>query len=133
MLVIKPIEDKAVQAHFVTLCGGKYIESDFAYLANEVEEDGKTVRFPIGVCQFSLKGDRGEFHDLRPCPGVEDEEGMMIMARAAMSFLFRCGIPTLIAVEGCADPMLLTKLGFVTDESGKYTFDLHKFYTSHHH
>lgn len=133
MLAIKPIEDKAVQEHFVTLCGGTYIESDFAYLANECEEDGKTVRFPIGVCQFSLKGDRGEFHDLRTCPGVEDEEGMMIMARAAMSFLFRCGIPTLTAADGCADPALLKKLGFVAGEDGKLTFDLQKFYTSHHH
>ena len=133
MLAIKPIEDKAVQEHFVTLCGGTYIDSDFAYLANECEEDGKTVRFPIGVCQFSLKGDRGEFHDLRTCPGVEDEVGMRIRARAAMSFLFRCGIPTLTATDGCADPALLKKLGFVADEDGKLTFDLQKFYTSHHH
>ena len=133
MLAIKPIEDKRVQEHFVTLCGGTYMESDFAYLANECEEDGQSVRFPIGVCQFSLKGDTGTFHDLRSCPGVEDEEGMMIMARAAMSFLFRCGIPTLTAVDGCGDPALLKKLGFTEDEKGGYIFDLQKFYTSHHH
>ena len=133
MLVIKPLEDKAAQAHFVTLCGGTYRESDFAYLANECEEDGQTVRFPIGVCQFSLKGELGELHDLRPCPGGEDGEGMRIMARAAMSFLFRCGIPTLKATEHCADPALLKKLGFVAGEDGKMTFDLQKFYTSHHH
>jgi hypothetical protein len=77
--------------------------------------------------------DRGEFHVLRTCPGVEDEEGMMIMARAAMSFLFRCGIPTLTAAEGCGDPVLLKKLGFVAGEDGKLTFDLQKFYTSHRH
>ncbi len=130
MLVIKPIEDKKRQKELVALCGGTYIENALAYAAHDCEDDGETIRFPIGVCQFTLRGKDGVIDTLRACPGVEDEEAMMIMARACTAFLFRCGFTTAVVLSGGANASLLKKLGFTLAEDGTASLDVLKYYTS---
>lgn len=130
MLVIKPIQDKNLQKELVTLCGGTYKENALAYAAHECEDDGETIRFPIGVCQFTLAGKEGVIDTLRPCPNIDDEEAMMIMTRACTAFLFRCGFTTAVVLSGGADASLLTKLGFTTAEDGTARLDVLKYYTS---
>lgn len=130
MLVIKPIDDKNFQKELVTLCGGTYKESALAYAAHDCEDDGETIRFPIGVCQFTLSGKDGVIDTLKPCPGIEDEEAMMIMTRACTAFLFRCGFTRAVVPQGGADPSLLQKLGFTASEDGTSVLDVMKYYTS---
>ena len=129
MLVIKPIEDKNYQKELVTICGGTYNVSALAYAAYDCEDDGETVRFPIGVCQFSLAGKAGLIDTLHLCPGIDDEEAMMIMARACTSFLFRCGFTDAILTEDAADTSLAHKLGFYDREDGTLYLDVQKYYT----
>ncbi len=130
MLVIKPIEDKNHQKELVMLCGGTYKEFALAYAAHDCEDDGETLRFPIGVCQFSLSGKDGVIDTLKPAPDVDDEEAMMIMTRACTAFLFRCGFVRAVVIAGGADPALLRKLGFTMAEDGTATLDVLKYYTS---
>ncbi len=130
MLVIKPIQDKSLQEELVTLCGGTYKENALAYAAHDTEDDGETLRFPIGVCQFTLSGTDGVIDTLRACPSIVDEEAMMIMTRACTAFLFRCGFMTATVLPGGADPSLLAKLGFTPAEDGTAQLDVQKYYTS---
>lgn len=131
MLVIKPIQDKEIQKKLVTDCGGTYDAAAFAYLANECEEDGETVRYPIGGCQFAICGEeRGTCSLLRTLPGVQDDEGLMIMARAAASFLFRCGVRYLTLLPGAADATIAAKLGFFPAENGAFEMDLLRYFST---
>ena len=128
MLVIKPIQDKAVQRKLVEACGGTYDETAFAYCAKDCEDDGETLRHLIGVCQFTLLRGKGVIQHLRAFPNVEDDEALMIMCRAAMSFLFRCAAET---AEFCEDnPALAEKLDFLADADGRRIIDLKRFYGS---
>lgn len=130
MLVIKPIENKKRQHEMVVQCGGTYIETALAYAAYDCEEnDSDAVRFPIGVCQFSLSGYTGVIDTLRAFPGVNDEEAMMIMARACTAFLYRCGFKTARLLPNAAEKSLSEKLGFLPDEDGTATLDIVKYYT----
>ncbi len=130
MLVIKPIENKELQKELVTLAGGTYNANALAYAAHDCEDDGETIRFPIGVCQFTLSGKNGLIDTLRTCPGVDDEEAMMIMARACTAFLFRCGFTAAVVLKGGANESLLQKLGFTEAEDGNAHLDVLKYYTS---
>lgn len=129
MLVIKPIEDKVYQKELVTACGGTYNAAALAYAAYDCEDDSETIRFPIGVCQFSLMGKAGLIDTLRLCPGIEDEEAMMIMARACTSFLFRCGFTDAILTADAAESALAHKLGFSARDDGMAYLDVVKYYT----
>ncbi len=129
MLVIKPIENKNLQKEMLLKAGKAYRETALAYAAYDCEDDGETVRFPIGVCQFSLSDGKGVIDALCPFPGVEDEEALMIMARACTSFLFRCGFKTAVLQPNAADPILANKLEFVFKEDGTAEFDVFAYYT----
>jgi len=130
MLVIKPIQDKEQQRQLVAECGAAYDESAFAYAATECSDDGETVLYVIGACQFAMHDGRGEISLLRCRPGIEDDEAMMIMARAAASFLFRCGIRYLIMDAKAADLKLITALGFTSNAGGEYELDIFRYYST---
>ena len=130
MLVIKPIQDKNTQKAIVEACGGVYLADALAYGAYDCEDDGETVRTLLGACQFSLLADCGSIGFLRAAPGVNDAEALMIMARAAMSFLFRCGYPRAVLEAGAADDALADALNFTPDADGVRAIDLPRFYES---
>ena len=130
MLAIKPIEDKSVQAELAADCGGTYEPRHFAYILNECTDDGETVLRTLGICQFAILGERGAISLLRTLPSVEDEEALMIAARAASNFLFRCEVRYVTFTKDAAETALIEKLGFKPNAAGEYEMDLLKYYTT---
>lgn len=130
MLVIKPIQDKETQRQWILSCGGEYDPAAFAYMANECADDGETVLHPIGGCQFAIHGENGVISLLRCLPDIQDDEALMIMMRAATSFLFRCGIRNVIILPESAEQTLIRRLGFTQNKNGAWSLDLLRYYTS---
>ena len=128
MLVIKPIQEKQLQRILVSACGGTYDPDSFAYAAYECDSNNETVLYIIGVCQFSISRESGVINCLHTIPGIEDDEALKIMARAAMNFLFRCAVPTVCMQEGAAQPALSASLGFRSGTDDSLRIDLEKFY-----
>ena len=127
MLKVLPIQSKDVQKELCELCNATYYVNSFAYRA-----DDETF---IGICQFSFSNNNGYINALKYAPSIVDWEAMIIMLRAAMNFMFRCGLKyCFFENDACTDSELLAKSGFLKDEAGKYYIDLVKFYTgSCHH
>lgn len=124
MLTVLPIQSKETQKELCEKCDVTYNESSFAYRA----DDGDF----IGICQFSFKNDNGYIENLVYAPNVSDWEAMIIMLRAAMSFMYRCGLKV-IYLNNNTDEELIKKSGFLKDSNGQYYIDVQKFYGSHCH
>ena len=122
MLTVFPIQSKQEQAELCTLCGVNFIENAFAYRA----DDGDF----IGICQFTFENNCGYIKNLSYAPEVEDTEAMIIMLRAAMSFMFRCGLVSSYMDENATTPTLLRFSGYKLNDEGKYFLDLDKFYNT---
>ena len=110
MLIIKPIQEKSRQEQICAACEVTYRPETFAYSAY----DDDTL---IGVCQFTMGNGKAELTDLKTVPGTDDEEALFIMARAMMSFVDKCAIPTLSTTDTASDPALLKKLGFTSNKA----------------
>ena len=126
MLTVLPIQSKDTQKELCEICGAIYNQSSFAYRADD-------DRF-IGICQFKFSNNNGYIENLTYAPDVSDWEAMIIMLRAAMNFMFRCGIKLCYFCENSTNDDLLSRSGFLKDENGQYYIDIQKFYTSscHH-
>lgn len=120
MLTVLPIQSKETQRELCEKCGVTYNESSFAYRA----DDGDF----IGICQFSFENDNGYIDNLVYAPNVVDWEAMIIMLRAAMSFMYRCGL-NLVYLNNDTDEELIKKSGFIKNSDGKYYIDVKKFYS----
>ena len=130
MLVIRPIQEKTLQNELTERCGAVYDADSLAYAAYDCEDDGESVRALLGVCQFAFRSGYGSINALRPAPDTSDREALMIMARTAMNFLYRCGYPRAVMEDGAADTELTDSLGFRCDDDGKNAIDLIEFYKS---
>ena len=119
MLTVLPIQSKDTQKELCEKCNVDFIESAFAYRA----DDGDF----IGICQFYFKDDNGYIENLTYAPNVSDWEAMIIMLRAAMNFMYRCGIKV-VYLNSMTDAELLSKSGFLKNENGEYYIDVQKFY-----
>ena len=119
MLTVLPIQSKDIQRELCEKCCIDFIENAFAYRA----DDGDF----IGICQFYFKDDNGYIENLTYAPNVSDWEAMIIMLRASMSFMYRCGIK-IVYLNGMTDTELLSKSGFLKNENGEYYIDVQKFY-----
>ena len=97
----------------------KYLENAFAYRA----DDGDF----IGICQFYFKDDNGYIENLTYAPNVSDWEAMIIMLRASMSFMYRCGIK-LVYLSGSTDEELIKRSGFLKNDKSEFFIDVQKFY-----
>ena len=122
MLTVLPIQSKEEQAELCTICGVEFIENAFAYRA----DDGDF----IGICQFTFEKDCGIIKNLSYAPEVEDNEAMIIMLRATMSFMFRCGLVNSYIDKDATTPTLLRISGYKLNEEEKYFLDLDKFYNT---
>lgn len=122
MLTVLPIQSKDEQRELCALCNVNFIENAFAYRA----DDGDF----IGICQFTFENNCGYIKNLAYAPGVEDNEAMIIMLRATMSFMHRCGLIHSYMNENATTPTLLRVSGYKIDEDGKYYIDLDKFYNT---
>ena len=122
MLTVLPIQSKDEQRELCQLCGVDFIENAFAYKAND---NGF-----IGICQFTFENDIGYIKNLSYAPNVVDSEAMIIMLRAAMSFISRCGIDPCYLEESGTTQELLKLSGFRPNENGKYFLSLNRFYNT---
>ena len=76
-----------------------------------------------------FKDNNGYIDNLTYAPNVTDWEAMIIMLRAAMSFMYRCGIQ-LVYLSADTDEEILKKSGFLKNNDGQYYIDVQKFYGS---
>lgn len=128
MLAVKPIYDFNVKDELCRLCGVEHRTDSYAYFAADVNDDATKINFIIGVCVFNMKGENNVIEALRAAPGVEDEEAMIIMARAVMNFMYRAGVKKVRLNKDGTSLSTAEKLGF--KESEKMTIDLAEFYKS---
>ena len=125
MLTVLPIQSKKEQEELCSICGIDFIEKAFAYRA---DDNGF-----IGLCQFTFENDTGYIKHLSYAPGVVDDEAMIIMLRATMSFMHRCGLEISILGNGCMPENLRNLSGYIKNEDGIYSVNLQKFYGGHCH
>lgn len=122
MLTVLPIQSKDEQKNLCEICGVEFIPNAFAYNASD---EGF-----IGICQFIFEKDCGYIKNLSYAPGVDDTEAMIIMLRAAMSFMYRCGIDNCyISKEGTTETLLKLS-GFRVNDAGQYHISLNWFYNT---
>ena len=122
MLEVNPIESKERQKELCAKCGAPYREECFAYSAIE----GDTL---LGICQFRIKDDRGYMYELKCPEGIDDEEVLFIMGRAALNFIDLCGAHD---AEKCVDDKMARRIGFI-EKDGKLAMDLRGVFDGHHH
>ena len=122
MLTIKPIQDKNEQEKLCQICGVLFNYNSLAYRA----DDGEF----IGVCQFYFDSEKAYIENLAYAPNMKDTEAMIIMLRAAMNFLFRCGIEHAYLIDASIDDDILKMSAFSKDENDVLYINLKKFYIS---
>jgi len=128
MFTVKPIYDIELQKELCDFLNTPYIPESIAYFAVELERDLTTVKSVIGICQF-LPGETGEILSLIPAPGKEDDEAMIIMERAVMSFMHRSGSKYFKMLESAGPEAVLKRSGLPFSD-GCYTADLDVFFQS---
>ena len=122
MLTVLPIQSKAMQKELCEICDIQFDESSFAYRA----DDGEF----LGVCQFSFANDCGIINGFKTAPNTNDEEAMIIMLRASMNFMHRCGLKKSSILPDATTERYLELSGYTKNDDGIYRIDLDKFYIS---
>lgn len=117
MLIVKPIEDKAMQKQICEACGAVY-DVELLACAAHVEND------LVGMCQFEFSGDKAIIHDIRQKPGVDDFEAMFIMTRGALNFIDLCGFHRAVCSADAGDNTLLRATGFKEVSENQFEIDL---------
>lgn len=117
MLIVKPIEDKKIQEEVCAACGAVYDPDALAYAAREDEA-------LIGVCQFRLGAGCADVLDLKAAAGVNDYEGMFILARGTLNFIDLCGVHRARCAADAGDPSLLRAVGFREIDKNRLEMDL---------
>ncbi|MBE6664286.1 MAG: hypothetical protein E7602_07295 [Ruminococcaceae bacterium] len=120
MLTVLPIQSKDEQKELCSLCGAEYDIESFCYRA----DDGDF----IGICQFKFENGIGYIKNLSYAPNMDDTEAMIIMLRATMSFMHRCGLETSVLENDCMPENLRNMSGYIKNSDGIYSVDLKKFY-----
>ena len=127
MFAVKPLEDKSVQKQLCSLLNTLYIPDSLAYFAADLEDDGTAIKGIIGILQFTMGEETGEILSLIPAPGKEEDEAMIIMERACMSFMWRSGMKKMIMKETAGPDIVLSRSG-LPKNNGEYTVDLDAFF-----
>lgn len=130
MLIVRPIQNKELQKNLCEKAGIGFEAEAMAYLAAESDDLGVTLREFLGVLQFDLDAKGARLYPTAQMPGVQDEEAMIIMGRAAMSFMHRSGANSLRADASVCDEKLLSAFGLLPDGKGGYEVDLELFFKS---
>ncbi len=129
MFAVKPLQDKNIQRELCTLLNTEYISDSLAYFAADLNEDGTSILGIIGILQFRMSAEEAEILTLVPAPGKEDDEAMIIMERAAMSFMHRSGIKKMTMNESAGPASVLSRSG-LPKKDGEYYVDLDRFFVS---
>ena len=129
MFAVKPLEDKNVQRELCALLNTEYMPDSLAYFAADLNDDGSAILGIIGILQFKMSEESGEILTLIPALGKEDDEAMIIMERAAMSFMWRSGIKKMTMKETAGPDVVLSRSG-LPKKNGEYFVDLDVFFES---
>lgn len=129
MFAVKPLQDKNVQKELCALFNAEYIPDSLAYFAADLSEDTNTILGIIGILQFKMTEVNGEILTLVPAEGKEEDEAMIIMERAAMSFMWRSGIKKMTMKETAGPAIVLSRSG-LPKKDGEYFVDLDVFFES---
>ncbi len=129
MLIIRPIQEAAAHEALGAKCGCGFQADALAYGAFDADESTHEKRFDIGICRLTIHGE-AVITALRVADGISDDEALMIMARTAMSFVYRCGFPHIFMAESACTDELTKALGFRKNEDGRWAIDLAEFYKS---
>jgi len=129
MFAVKPLHDKSVQKELCALLNTEYIPDSLGYFAADLTEDGSAILGIIGVLQFRMRDEEAEILTLVPAKGKEDDEAMIIMERAAMSFMWRSGMKRMTMKESAGPDTVLSRSG-LPKKDGTYYVDLDLFFDS---
>ncbi len=125
MLIIKPVQDKALQKELCERCCVEYREESLCYQAHDEDVF-------VGICQFDM-GQIGYIYDLCNPSGVDDEEALFIMGRQTMNFMDLCGThEAVFSPQSPTSEHLIKWLGFRMKEDRWY-MDLHGVFDKHAH
>ena len=119
MLIIKPVQDKALQEELAAKCNVEYDPDLLAYGAWVHDEF-------VGICQFRM-GREAHITDLAKAVGTDDTEAMFIMGRQTMNFIDLHGTH-FAYFDGDCDEKFIKWLGFSKDEEGRWACDLESFF-----
>lgn len=123
MLKILTVQSKTEQEKLCRLCGTEYDPDALAYSASV---DGK----PVGVCQFRFLSGCGYIISIANAVGITDIEALILMGRATLNFIDRCGVHAARAAKDAADKTLLAAVGFKRGTDGWFV-DLNGFFDGH--
>ena len=129
MFAVKPLQDKNVQKELCALLKTEYKSDSLAYFAADLNEDGTAIIGIIGILQFKMSEDVGEILTLAPAKSKENDEAMIIMERAAMSFMHRSGMKKMIMKKTAGPEAVLKKSG-LPQKDDTYYVDLDVFFDS---
>lgn len=122
MLEVKTIQNKDEQKRLCSMCGIEYNADALTYSASE----GVTS---IGIIQFAIQGTIGIIYNIALCPGIDDNEALFIMGRAAMNFIDLCKISNIYYED--KNKSLGNILGFKQDIEDRYYINIKGFFETH--
>ena len=128
MFIVRPIQIKEEQKMICDVLECEYFENSLAFYSADLKSDNTTIDSYIGICQFYFSGE-AEIVSFFACDGRENDEAVIVMLRAAMSFMHRCGVKIVRFKKGAATDFWLKKSGFIFKD-GSYSMDLERFYAS---
>ena len=123
MLEVYPIQDKTEQKQLCDKAGITYDADKLAY-------KGIVGGELIGVAQFGIKGKCGYIYDLENIKGMDNEEVLFVMGRAALNFMDLCGITdNYFEARSQGREALVSRIGFKKDTSDKWYMNTQGFFT----
>ena len=81
------------------------------------------------MCQFGMDAEGGHIYHLATRDDSDPDDCMFVMGRAALNFIDLCGVKIAFFDDKCTDDALLRRIGFSTDEKGRYALSLDGFFT----
>ena len=123
MITVKPIQTKAEQERLCALCHIPYRADLLAYGA--YNDKG----YFSGMSQFGMDAEGGHIYHLATTGKDDPDDCLFVMGRAALNFIDLCGVKIAFFDGECEDSALLRRIGFSTDEKGRYTLSLDGFFT----
>ncbi|MBQ4561822.1 MAG: hypothetical protein IJA55_05825 [Clostridia bacterium] len=123
MLEVYPIQQKSEQKELCELAG-------IVYDVNKLAYKGIISGELIGVAQFGIKGKCGYIYDLENIKGIDNDEVLFVIGRAALNFIDLCGIVDVYFEARSEDrEALVARIGFKKDENGKWYMNTDGFFT----